>query len=659
MASLLVDAPRDRWFEVYKSIGFGCKENEEAENIMKKILSFSYYDLPPHLRTCLLYLSAFPEDSVIPKVPLVWMWVAEGFVQKKKGKGLFETGEGYFNDLINRSLIQEVESDYDALHLIHGCRVHDMVLDFIRSISCEKNFFIVFDNNDQGTLVPGNVVRRLAHHNKTMVLSNQANMFDMSKVRSFISMDTYIVDTWAPLISSFKLLRVLNIGGYYSLRIGSVLRVEPLGQLLHLRFLGINERQIQKIPKEIGGLKMLQTLDLMESWILEAPSNSSFPTQLLCLRIFIKYSFDDSGAEMFSVGRLTSLEELSIGLSRRCEPEASRRLVKELGSLRELRVLNAFISLEDEDEMKRDLLESVRHLHKLQHLKISCYGSRILFRRQEMKSVLLGDLRYLELGGDIVLWKLPSCINPLCHRKLSHLDLRLQYMDEQELKTLGGLPELRFLGLDLEGGSSPTIRNINDSDVCYFPKLRQLVLRRSMVLFVASKGDDGKKTVSFHIWDGKVDDSVTKQPSASDSELQGDDESSSVFQWEAGRGPVGEKSDEELQLLSSSDDVDPPSRPSFQPSKLQHVSDDGEGAAAPRFMPRLQVLHFRVREQAVWDPRYCNNIGLEFLSSLQEIRVTMDRRFRASSGQVNEVKAALRSAAQVHPNHPTLHIIAV
>jgi hypothetical protein len=37
----------------------------------------------------------------------------------------------------------------------------------------------------------------------------------------------------------------------------------------------------------------------------------------------------------------------------------------------------------------------------------------------------------------------------------------------------------------------------------------------------------------------------------------------------------------------------------------------------------------------------------------------MDRRFRASSGQVNEVKAALRSAAQVHPNHPTLHIIAV
>jgi disease resistance protein RPM1 len=99
-------------------------------------------------------------------------------------------------------------------------------------------------------------------------------MFDMSKVRSFISLDMYIVDTWAPL-SSFKLLRVLNIGGYYSNRIGSVLRVEPLGQLLHLRFLGINGRQIEKIPKGIGALKMLQTVDLGESWLLEMPSNSS------------------------------------------------------------------------------------------------------------------------------------------------------------------------------------------------------------------------------------------------------------------------------------------------------------------------------------------------------------------------------------------------
>jgi disease resistance protein RPM1 len=79
-------------------------------------------------------------------------------------------------------------------------------------------------------------------------------------------------------------------------------------------------------------------------------------------------------------------------------------------------------------------------------------------------------------------------------------------MDEQELKTLGRLPELRFLELDLQR-ASPTIRNISDSDACHFPKLRCFKLRRSysLVLFVANKRDD-KKTVSFHIWDGEGDD---------------------------------------------------------------------------------------------------------------------------------------------------------
>jgi len=42
-----------------------------------------------------------------------------------QGTRLFEVGEGYFNDLINRSLIEAVEDDYlDGI--VHGCRVHDI-----------------------------------------------------------------------------------------------------------------------------------------------------------------------------------------------------------------------------------------------------------------------------------------------------------------------------------------------------------------------------------------------------------------------------------------------------------------------------------------------------------------------------------------------------
>ncbi|XP_021317581.1 uncharacterized protein LOC8068739 [Sorghum bicolor] len=66
IASLLANKPRNinQWDIVHSSIGSGTEKFPSIES-MRQILSISYYDLPSHLKPCLLYLSIFPEDYTI------------------------------------------------------------------------------------------------------------------------------------------------------------------------------------------------------------------------------------------------------------------------------------------------------------------------------------------------------------------------------------------------------------------------------------------------------------------------------------------------------------------------------------------------------------------------------------------------------------------
>jgi disease resistance protein RPM1 len=72
ISSLLANKARHRvhslteWDEVQTSIGHGLERDSTVEGMMR-ILSLSYFDLPHHLKACLLYLSIFPEDYNIEK----------------------------------------------------------------------------------------------------------------------------------------------------------------------------------------------------------------------------------------------------------------------------------------------------------------------------------------------------------------------------------------------------------------------------------------------------------------------------------------------------------------------------------------------------------------------------------------------------------------
>ncbi|XP_062197749.1 disease resistance protein RGA5-like [Phragmites australis] len=475
MASLLVGKPKEEWSELYSAIGFGDKNSKHVENTMR-ILSFSYYDLPSHLRTCLLYLSIYPEDYVIEKDSLISKWIAEGFVHEKQEKWLFEVGEGYFNDLINRSMIQQVV-DREWHGMVYGCRVHDMVLDLIRFLSREENFVAILDNV-KGTISKSNV-RRLAHQNSIAeYITPQAKDMDMPQVRSYIVFRCGINQQ---VLSSFKLLRVLAIES-------SCVGLENLGNLLHLRYLGLRRTSISEIPKQIENLKFLQTLDVSSSSITELPSSVFKLTQLMCLRS------DSRGMRVpDGFGKLTSLEEL------RVYPEQSKmeRFVKDLGSLKQLRVLDTRFYVMD-DSLQKDLVESLRNLHKIQHLSLFFVQSihAVEATWEAPGFVLPKDLRHLNLIN-IDFPRLPSCVNLSCLPNLSCLHLQMNTMDDQDLEKLGRLPELRSLRLGI--GSVRAISNINAGDR-FFQKLR--VFRPSAMVKFQGNEDS---SVSFHIWNGNSD----------------------------------------------------------------------------------------------------------------------------------------------------------
>lgn len=71
-----------------------------------KILCLSYDWLPLRLKSCFLYIAAFPEDSEIDVSKLINLWVAEGFLKPcDQSKCLEVVGEQYLEDIVNRSLI--------------------------------------------------------------------------------------------------------------------------------------------------------------------------------------------------------------------------------------------------------------------------------------------------------------------------------------------------------------------------------------------------------------------------------------------------------------------------------------------------------------------------------------------------------------------------
>ncbi|WVZ87986.1 hypothetical protein U9M48_034555 [Paspalum notatum var. saurae] len=547
ISSLLASKRRDKleWYDVCNSIGAGLGENNVVKD-MRKVLSLSYYAMPSHLRTCLLYLSMYPEDYEIYKDRLIWLWIAEGFIQSgKQERSLFEIGESYFNELVNRSMIQPKYDSFSGT--VESCSVHDMVLELIYSLSSEENFLTIWNHVDRSSA--SEKVRRLSLQNSKAGHGIPKATMSTEHVRSVVVFPPAIGHV--PALPKFRVLRVLDLE---FCRLRQDYSVKYLGNLLHLRYLGLRCTSIGQLPDEIGNLRFLRSLDVSDNEIRSLPSAATLLTNLQRLRI------DEETRVPRGIGSLTALEELSdLGI----HDDSSPYIIQALGHLKDLRVLRMAIRCTEwNKDLNESLVESLNKLHKIQILDIYFAGSGEC--NLDGWGVVIAPRHLRELvAGSCWLSTLPAWVNPSLLPDLSLLPIQVRGLLQQDLEILGRLPALRHLDLRV-----------------------------------------GHEDLGIH---GRFSVGAGSFPCL-------------VLCWLLGFGGL---------------------------VVFQH------GA-----MPRVVNLQLQFQLLPVQETREINcafDLGLGNLPSLQDVRV----RFRSggsSEEELQEAKAAVRHAIEVHPNHPELSI---
>nr|UBY07462.1 NBS-LRR disease resistance protein [Dasypyrum villosum] len=439
IASLLVSNQRikqkDEWMQVHNSMGRGVTQGGIVKD-MKKILSLSYYDLPPHLKPCLLYLSIFPEDCEIQKDWLIWRWLAEGFIQcDNKETRPFEIGESYFNELINRSLIQPAQINEEGT--VETCRIHDMVLDLVCSLSSDEKFISILDNAGWHAPNMQRNCRRLSLHNiNAKVQNHQFDSTSLSKVRTFAVFSPITCD-WLPSLSSFQFLRVLDLGNCGSYKSSSGINLKYVGNLIHLRYLGLKGADVHELPVDISKLQLLQILDIQGTRINELPASIVQLRNLICLYVYVGVKLP-KGME-----NLTSLEVLQ-----NVDLTLSPHIVKELSHLTEVRELKLHCYSKDVDLINMDILiDSLGNLQKLQSLWIN-FGGRLTdcMRERWVPPPRLHTLDSWSAQEGSFL-RLPKWINSTSLPHLSRLAISVKELHGDDLQVIGMLPALRSLHL--------------------------------------------------------------------------------------------------------------------------------------------------------------------------------------------------------------------
>ncbi|XP_025635682.1 putative disease resistance RPP13-like protein 1 [Arachis hypogaea] len=229
-------------------------ELPEEESKIVLALRVSYHYLPSHLKRCFVYCSLYPEDYQFGKEELIFLWMAEDFVQPIESYTLYNIGRVYFDELVARSFFQP-SSKYVSLFVMHD----------LATFFAGKFYFRIRKFGDPHKIC-----------SKTRHLSYMINPYDPifrlgEAYKGAIHMRTFL-DVHFPhqprglikLESEFWLLQLqMRCLRVLSLKCFSIESLpDSIGELIHLRYLDLSKTPIVTLPESLCKLYNLQTLKL-------------------------------------------------------------------------------------------------------------------------------------------------------------------------------------------------------------------------------------------------------------------------------------------------------------------------------------------------------------------------------------------------------------
>lgn len=261
----------ETWKDVLESDQW---ELPTREDIVLPALKLSYDRMPVHLKRCFVFLSLLPKGYLFWKEYMISLWTCLGLLKQYSSRHHENIGGLYFDDLVQRTMIQRAESCEKVQCFVTHDLIHDLANfvsgeDFLRidtrylhETAANFRYLSVVVSSSEHT----NVVLHSLTVPRGVRILKIVNALDNRRCSSKLFSSSINIKIPIEIWQNFQQLRALDFSH-------TALTAVPdsVGELRLLRYLSLFQTRITSIPESVCSLYNLKVLDARTDSLREIP----------------------------------------------------------------------------------------------------------------------------------------------------------------------------------------------------------------------------------------------------------------------------------------------------------------------------------------------------------------------------------------------------